>query len=120
VGAGNAWLSIKSWLQAAPIHGMPIPDPSAAPRSGLPGAQYILPNTLMESFDAYREEAYKEAIRSIAPTTVAWFLDMLNRYRGLEDRKESLLEVFDPRMFTVNHPAWQTPPETAIDLPSYV
>jgi hypothetical protein len=57
--------------------------------------QYILPSTLMESFDAYREEAYKEAIRSIAPSTLAWFLDMLNRYRGHEDRKESLLEVFD-------------------------
>jgi hypothetical protein len=65
--------------------------------------QYILPSTLMESFDAYREEAYKEAIRSIAPSTLAWFLDMLNRYRGPEDRHESLLEVFDPSMFTVNH-----------------
>jgi hypothetical protein len=80
--------------------------------------QYILPSTLMESFDAYREEAYKEAIRSIAPSTLAWFLDMLNRYRGPEDRKESLLEVFDPSMFTVNHPAWETPPRTAIDLPA--
>jgi hypothetical protein len=80
--------------------------------------EYILPSTLMESFDAYREEAYKEAIRSIAPSTLAWFLDMLNRYRGPEDRKESLLEVFDPSMFTVNHPAWETPPGTAIDLPA--
>jgi hypothetical protein len=80
--------------------------------------QYILPTTLMESFDAYREEAYKETIRSIAPSTLAWFLDMLNRYRGPEDRKESLLEVFDPSMFTVNHPAWERPPGTAIDLPA--
>jgi hypothetical protein len=80
--------------------------------------QYILPSTLMESFDAYREEAYKEAIRSIAPSTLAWFLDMLNRYRGPEDRKESLLEVFDPSMFSVNHPAWETHPGTAIDLPA--
>jgi hypothetical protein len=80
--------------------------------------QYILPSTLMESFDAYREGAYKDAIRSIAPSTLAWFLDMLNRYRGPEDRKESLLEVFDPSMFTVNHPAWETPPGTAIDLPA--
>jgi hypothetical protein len=67
---------------------------------------------------AYREEAFKEAIRSIAPSTLAWFLDMVNRYRGPEDRKESLLEVFDPSMFTVNHPAWETPPGTAIDLPA--
>jgi hypothetical protein len=72
----------------------------------------------MESFDAYREDAFKEAIRSIAPSTLAWFLDMLNRYRGPEDRKESLLEVFDPSMFTVNHAAWETPPGTAIDLPA--
>ena len=80
--------------------------------------QYILPSTLMESFDAYREEAYKESIRSIAPSTLVWFLDMLNRYRGPEDRNESLLDVFDPSMFTVNHPAWETPPGTVIDLPA--
>jgi hypothetical protein len=80
--------------------------------------QYILPSTLMESFDAYREEAFKEAIRSIAPSTLAWFLDLFNRYRGPGDRNESLLEVFDPCMFTVNHPAWEMPPGTAIDLPA--
>jgi hypothetical protein len=80
--------------------------------------QYILPGTLMESFDAYREEAYRQAVSSIPKTTVAWFLDMLNRFRGPEDRKESLLKVFDPSMFTVNHPAWETPPGTVIDLPA--
>jgi hypothetical protein len=80
--------------------------------------QYILPGTLMESFDAYREEAYRHALSSIPKTTVAWFLDMLNRFRGPEDRKESLLEVFDPSMFTVNHPAWESPPGTSIDLPA--
>jgi hypothetical protein len=80
--------------------------------------QYILPSTLMESFDAYREAAYKEVIRSIAPSSLAWFLDILNQYRGPEDRKDSLLEVFDPSMFTVDHPAWQTPPGTAIELPA--
>ena len=67
--------------------------------------QYILPSTPMESFDAYREEAYKEATRSIAPSTLAWFLDMFNQYHGHEGRKESLLDVFDPGMSTVNHPA---------------
>jgi hypothetical protein len=80
--------------------------------------QYILPGTLMESFDAYREEAYRQALSSIPKTTVAWLLDMLNRFRGPEDRKESLLEVFDPCMFTVNHPAWESPPGTVIDLPA--
>src|SRR6202007_1968933 len=76
------------------------------------------PSTRTESFDAYREEAYKEAIRSIAPSTLAWFLDMLNRYRGPEDRKESLLEVFDPNMYTENHPAWESPPGRVIELPA--
>jgi hypothetical protein len=80
--------------------------------------QYILPGTLMECFDAYREEAYRQALSSIPKTTVAWFLDMLNRFRGPDDRKESLLEVFDPSMFTVNHPAWERPPGTSIDLPA--
>ena len=80
--------------------------------------QYVLPGTLMESFDAYREEAYRQALSSIPKTTVAWFLEMLNRFRGPEDRKESLLEVFDPSMFTVDHPAWKSPPGISIDLPA--
>jgi len=80
--------------------------------------QHLLPGTLMESFDAYREEAYRQALSSIAKTTVAWFLEMLNRFRGPEDRKESLLQVFDPSMFTVNHAAWESPPGTSIDLPA--
>jgi hypothetical protein len=80
--------------------------------------QYALPGTLMECLDAYREEAYRQTLSSIPKTTVAWFLDMLNRFRGPEDRKESLLKVFDPSMFTVNHPAWERPPGTSIDLPA--
>jgi len=48
----------------------------------------------MESFDAYQEETYKEAIKVVPESTLAWFLEMLNRYRGPEDRKESLLELF--------------------------
>jgi hypothetical protein len=80
--------------------------------------QYILPSTLMECFDAYREEKYKEAIKIVPESTLAWFLNMLNLYRGPEDRKESLLEVFDPSMYTENHPAWETPPGTIIELPA--
>jgi formate hydrogenlyase transcriptional activator len=80
--------------------------------------QYMLPSTLMECFDAWREEAYKQAIRPIPKSSLGWFLDMLNRFRGPEDRKESLLEVFDPSMFTVDHPAWQSPPGTVIELPA--
>jgi hypothetical protein len=80
--------------------------------------QYILPSTLMECFDAYREEKYKEAIKTVPESTLAWFLNMLNLYRSPEDRKESLLEVFDPSMYTENHPAWETPPATSIELPA--
>ena len=80
--------------------------------------QYVLPSTLMESFDAYRDERYKEAIKAVPGSTLAWFLEMLNRYRGPENRKESLLEVFDPCMYTENHPAWDSPPGTVIELPA--
>jgi hypothetical protein len=80
--------------------------------------QYILPSTLMESFDAYREERYKEAIKAVPDSTLAWFLEMLNRYRGPENRKESLLEIFDPGMYTENHPAWESSPGTVIELPA--
>ncbi|HEV2325790.1 MAG TPA: hypothetical protein VGS10_17700 [Terracidiphilus sp.] len=45
---------------------------------------------------------------------MTWFLDLLNRFRGPEDRKDSLLEVFDPGMYTANHPAW----EAEIELPA--
>jgi len=80
--------------------------------------QYILPGTQMDCFDAYREEKYKEAIKTIPEATLTWFLDMLNRYRGPEDKKKCLLEVFDPSMYTENHPAWARPPGTVIELPA--
>ena len=80
--------------------------------------RYMLPSTLMECFDAWREEAYKQASCSTPKSSPGWFLDMLNRFRAPEDRKDSLLEVFDPSMFTVDHPAWQSPPGTVIELPA--
>jgi len=80
--------------------------------------QYILPSTLMQCFDAYREENYKEAIKLVPEPTLAWFLVLLNRYRGPEDRKDSLLEVFDPSLYTENHPAWERPPGRIIELPA--
>jgi len=80
--------------------------------------EFILPSSLIESFDVYRGEKYKEAIKAVPESTLAWFLEMLNRYRGPEDRKESLLEVFDPFMYTENHPAWDSPPGKVIELPA--
>jgi len=66
----------------------------------------------------YREEKYKEAVKAVPEAALAWFLDLLNRYRGPENRKESLLEVFDPCLYTENHPAWESPPSTVIEVPA--
>ncbi len=78
--------------------------------------QFQLPSSLMESFDAYREDAVTAASREFNPSQLNWFLDLLNRFRGPDDRKDSLLDVFDPGMFTANHPAWETAPGTKIEL----
>jgi hypothetical protein len=80
--------------------------------------QFQLPGSLMESFDAYREDTVRSAAREFNASQLSWFLDLLNRFRGPDDRKESLLDVFDPGMFTANHPAWETAPGTKIELPA--
>ena len=80
--------------------------------------RFQLPSSLMESFDVWREEAAKAGSREFSPSQLSWFLDLLNRFRGPEDRKDSLLEVFDPGMYTANHPAWEAPPGTEIELPA--
>lgn len=80
--------------------------------------QFQLPGSLMESFDAWREEAVGTASREFNPSQMSWFLDLLNRFRGPDDRKESLLDVFDPGMYTSNHPAWEAAPGTRIELPA--
>jgi hypothetical protein len=78
--------------------------------------RYQLPSSLMESFDTYREEAAIAASGEFSPSQVSWFLDLLNRFRGPEDRKDSLLEVFDPGIYTANHRAWDAAPGTEIEL----
>lgn len=80
--------------------------------------QFQLPGSLMESFDAYREDAVRSAARQFNASQLSWFLDLLNRFRGPDDRKDSLLDVFDPEMFTANHPAWEAAPGTMIELPA--
>jgi hypothetical protein len=79
--------------------------------------ELILPGCLMESFDAYRQEAVKDAARPFNHAQLSWFLDMLNRFRGPDDRKDSLLDVFDPGMYTCDHPAWEAAPGTRIEMP---
>ena len=80
--------------------------------------QYVLPSSLMESFDVYREECVREAARSFNQAQLSWFVDMLNRYRGPDDRKDSLIEIFDPGMYTVDHAAWEAAPGTRIEMPA--
>ena len=80
--------------------------------------QFQLPGSLMESFDAYREESVKAVTGGFSHSQLAWFLDLMNRFRGPDDRKDSLLDVFDPCMFTTEHPAWDFEPGTSIDMPA--
>jgi hypothetical protein len=80
--------------------------------------QYVLPSSLMESFDVYREECVREAARSFNQAQLSWFVDMLNRYRGPDDRKDSLVDIFDPGMYTVDHAAWEAAPGTRIEMPA--
>jgi hypothetical protein len=80
--------------------------------------RFQLPSSLMESFDTWRENAAGAASREFSPSQLNWFLDLLNRFRGPEDHKDSLLEVFDPGMYTANHPAWESAPGTIIELPA--
>src|SRR6201998_305962 len=77
-----------------------------------------LPGSLMESFDAYREDTLRTATKEFSSSQLNWYLDLLNRFRGPDDRKDSLLDVFDPEMYTVNHPAWDAPPGTRIQMPA--
>jgi hypothetical protein len=80
--------------------------------------EFILPGCLMESFDAYRQEAVKDAARPFNHAQLSWFLDMLNRFRGPDDRKDSLLDIFDPEMYTCDHPAWEAAPGTRTEMPA--
>jgi hypothetical protein len=80
--------------------------------------RFQLPSSLMESFDTYREDAAGVASREFSSSQLSWFLDLSNRFRGSEDHKDSLLVVFDPCMYTSNHPAWEAAPGTMIELPA--
>jgi hypothetical protein len=80
--------------------------------------EFIVPSTLMESFDAYREESVKASVRNFSESQLSWFLEMLNGFRGANDRKDSLLDIFDPSMFTFEHPAWAAVPGTQIEMPA--
>src|SRR5258708_2982434 len=80
--------------------------------------EFILPSSLMESFDVYREESVKRAARCFNDAQLSWLLDMLTRFRGPDDRKDSLVDIFDPGMYTCDHPAWEAAPGTRIEMPA--
>ena len=80
--------------------------------------QFQLPGSLMESFDAYREESVKAVTDGFTHSQLVWFLELLNRFRGPDDRKDALLDLFDPCMYTQEHPAWDASPATLIELPA--
>lgn len=77
-----------------------------------------LPGSLMESFDAYREDSYRSASAEFTPSALEWYLDLLNRFRGPDNRRYSLVGVFDPVMCKADHPAWNAPPGTRIEMPA--
>jgi hypothetical protein len=80
--------------------------------------RFQIPSSLMESFDAYREDSVNTVSQSFSRAQLDWFLDLLNRFRGPDDYKDSLLDVFDPGMFTCDHPAWDSAPGTQIEMPA--
>jgi len=80
-------------------------------------SDYIVPSTLMESFDAYREESVTASALRFNKAQLSWFLETLNEFRGADDRKNSLLDIFDPSMFTFEHTAWGAVPGTQIEMP---
>jgi len=42
----------------------------------------------------------------------------VNRFWGSDDRKDSLVDIFDPGMYTCDHPAWEALPGTWIEMPT--
>jgi len=81
-------------------------------------SEFILPSSLMESFDVYREESVKSAARCFNDAQLSWLLELLNRFRGPDDSKDSLVDIFDPGMYTCDHPAWEAAPGTWIEMPA--
>ena len=80
--------------------------------------ELIVPSTLMESFDAYRDESVKASARKFSESQLSWFVEMLNGFRGTDDRRDSLRDIFDPSMFTFQHAAWEAAPGIQIEMPA--
>jgi hypothetical protein len=62
--------------------------------------EFILPNSLMESFDMYREESVKSplSVSMMHSSPGFWTCRIWCREPG--DRKGPLVDIFDPGMYT--------------------
>jgi hypothetical protein len=79
--------------------------------------ELILPATLMDCFEVFRRAALRRAAQAFNEKELSWLLLTMNEFRGADDRKEDFDLLFDPLMYTVDHPAWSAPPGTVIELP---
>ena len=79
--------------------------------------ELILPATLMDCFEVFRRGALRKAAQAFNEKELGWLLLTMNEFRGADDRKEGFDLLFDPLMYTVDHPAWSAPPGTLIELP---
>jgi hypothetical protein len=79
--------------------------------------ELMLPSTLLDCFEIYRKGQVEKAASCFNHNELSWFLDSINRLRGVADQKDELELVFDPMMYTVGHPSWELPPGRRIDVP---
>ena len=79
--------------------------------------ELMLPATLFDCFEIYRRGQMEKAASCFNPNELGWFLDSMNRLRGVADQKDELELIFDPMMYTVEHPSWELPPGRRIELP---
>lgn len=79
--------------------------------------ELTLPATLLDCFEIYRKGQAEKAASCFNLNELSWFLDSMNRLRGVADEKDELQLVFDPMMYTVEHPSWELPPGGRIELP---
>lgn len=81
--------------------------------------KYILPGTLMDCFELHRNEEMKKARAQFTPEFETHLIDMMNDFRGWEDRKESFDVLFDASMYFLHHvSAWEAAPARTICLPA--
>jgi len=79
--------------------------------------ELILPATLMDCFEMFRRSELRKAAQAFNEKELSWLLLTMNEFRGADDRKEGFDLLFDPLMYTVDHPAWSAAPGTSIELP---